>query len=281
MLKNILAPTDGSKASLVSIDYAINVAKIFDAKIIGLSVVDIKRLAGPFIHDIGTSIGGMVPYGHFRDTIEKMLNVAADTALIQLEGKCKDNGIQYELKKEEGIITKEIMSVVVDNNIDLIAMGKTGEHTQWSDALLGSNLESVVRQTHKPVLVTTEQTVPITNMLVAYDGSEYASRALRIGGEIASRMQIPVTILYVSDDKKEISKELSDAEELIKPYDVNVKTSIESGEPVKTILDKYKDGNYDILVMGAYGHSKIRELILGSTTVQLMRKLECPLLICR
>ena len=279
MKKKILTPTDGSKASLVSIDYAVDIAKLFDAKITGLSVIDIKRLTGPFIHDIGTSIGGMVPYGSFRETIENMLNIAAESALIELEGKCKAKDIQYELKKVEGIITKEITKLA--NDVDLISMGRTGDHTQWSDTLLGSNLESVVRQTHKPVLVTSEKNITITKMLIAYGGSECAGKALNIGCEIAGRMQIPVTILTVGDDKEQVSKILSDAEKLIKQHKVDYETSSANGDPVDVILNRYAEGHYNILVMGAYGHSKIRELVLGSTTAKLMRNVECPILICR
>lgn len=279
MLKKILIPTDGSKASLVSIDYAVNLAKLFGAKIIGLSVIDIKRLAGPFMHDIGTSIGGMVPYGSFRDTIETMLDSTADTALLQLEERCREKGVECELKKEEGIITKEIAKLAAD--ADMISMGKTGEHREWSDALLGSNLESVVRQTHKPVLAVSEKAAPLTRMLVAYDGSEYAGKALNIGGEIASMMQIPVTILSIGDEKEKTMRILSDAERLIKPYNIDFKIISEKGDPVNAILSRYTEGHYDILAMGAYGHSKIRELILGSATVQIMRKVECPILICR
>jgi nucleotide-binding universal stress UspA family protein len=56
---------------------------------------------------------------------------------------------------------------------------------------------------------------------------------------------------------------------------------LEDGDTVDAILGFCKKGSYDLLVIGAYGHSKIRELILGNTTVQLMRKVTCPVLLCR
>lgn len=279
MLKKILVPTDGYKASVVSIDYAINIAKLFDAQIIGLSVIDIKRLTGPFIQDLGTSIGGMVPYVNFKDTLEDMLKAAADTALMQLEEKCKEKEVSYELKKEEGIISSEITKLSADT--ELIVMGKTGEHTKWVDGLLGSNLESVVRRTHKPILVASEEFIEVTKILAAYDGSEFAGKAIKMSGEIANKMKIPMTILTVGDKKEETAKNIQKAVELIKPFNVEFDTIIESGDPVDIIFDKFKDGHYNMLVMGAYGHSKIRELIVGSTTVQLMRKIACPLLISR
>jgi len=279
MLKNIVIPTDGSKASLVSIEYSLNIAKLFGAKVTGLSVIDIRRLAGPFIHDIGTSIGGMVPYGSFMDTIKDMLNSAADTALLNLENMCKEKDVPFELKKEEGIITRLISEAAAD--ADLIAMGKTGEHSEWSDALLGSNLESVVRQAHKPILITSEKHTPMTKLLVAYDGSDIAGKALKASAEIAGKMQLPGTVLCVGFGKEKIEELSSRAEQIFKPYSVDFKMSFENGEPENVVLNKFNEGGYDFMAMGAYGHSKIRELILGSTTVHIMRKVDAPLLICR
>ncbi len=279
MLKKILVPTDGYKSSVIATEYATNIAKLFNAEIIGLSIIDTKKLTAPFIHDLGTSIGGMVPFGQFRSTLEEMLKSIADTALMQLEEACKEKDVKYSLKKEEGVIAREITKHSMDT--ELITMGKTGEQTKWSDGLLGSNLESVVRLTHKPILVTSEKQIETTKILVAYDGSKFAGKALKMGGEIASKMQIPLTILTVCDDKDEASNIISKGLEYIKPFDLEHNDIIESGDPVEIIFNKYKEGHYNLLVMGAYGHSKIRELIVGSTTVQLMRRIECPLLISR
>ncbi len=279
MLKKILVPTDGYKSSLISVDYAIDIAKLFDSEITGLSVIDIKRLRGPFIHDLGTTFGGMVPCGNFMETVSSMLQTAADAALTQLEEKCKENGVKYKLKKETGVITKEIANQAIE--ADLIAMGKTGEHTEWSDQLLGSNVEAVVRQTHKPVLVASETLVKPTKILVAYDGSEYADKALNIGAEIDAKMEKPMTLLTVNDDEKKAADIVAKGAEILKPRNVEFDTIIEKGDPAIVIFDKYMQGHYNMLVMGAYGHSKIRELVIGSTTAQLMRKIDCPMLISR
>lgn len=279
MLTKILVPTDGYQSSIIATEYATDIARFFDAEIMGISVIDTKRLTAPLIHDLGTSIGGMVPFGQFRSTLEEMLTSVADSALVQLEEACKEKGVKYSLKKEEGVIAREITKHAKD--AELIAMGRTGEHTKWADGLLGSNLESVVRLTHKPILVASEDHMETTKILVAYDGSKFAEKALKMGGELANKMQIPITILTVSSDADDASKIISGALEHIKPFDVDHDSVVASGDPVDVIFNKYKDGHFNMLVMGAYGHSKIRELIVGSTTVRLMRKVKCPLLISR
>jgi len=95
MIKQILVPTDGSENSLTAADYAINLARLFNATIRGLFVKDVKILTGPLIHDIGTSIGGMVPYGTFNQTIREILESQADAALNQVEGKCTQSKVTF------------------------------------------------------------------------------------------------------------------------------------------------------------------------------------------
>ncbi|MCP4265256.1 MAG: universal stress protein [Candidatus Brocadiaceae bacterium] len=279
MFKTILVPIDSSDTSLVAVDYAIDLSRSFDSEIVGISIIDIKKLAGPFMRDLGTSIGGMVPYGDFQQNVRQFLEDTAKAALDELEGKCNTAGISFTRTTKEGVVGREIVESA--KRCDMISMGMAGEHAFWRDAFLGSNLESVVRQTHKPVLVTPEKYKKITKILVAYDASSFSSKALTAGADIAEQMKLPLTIVTVSDDKKAGEDILSQADDSLKDYKITYNKVLEGGETVSVILELCKGGSYDLLAMGAYGHSKIRELIIGNTTVQIMRKVDCPVLLCR
>lgn len=279
MFKTILVPIDTSDTSLVAVDYAIELSKSFNSEIVGISIIDVKKLAGPFMRDLGTSIGGMVPYADFQQNVRKFLEDTARAALDELEGKCNSANVPCTREIKEGVVSREIVESA--KRCDIISMGMAGEHAFWRDALLGSNLESVARQTHKPVLVTPEKYKKITKILVAYDGSSFSAKALKAGAEIAQQMHLPLTVITVSDDKKSGENILTQATENLKDYDITHDKMLESGDTVNNVLNLCGKGSYDLLVMGAYGHSKIRELILGSTTIQLMRKANCPVLLCR
>lgn len=282
MIKLILVPTDGSENSLTAADYAINLARLFNAGIRGLFVKDVKVLTGPLIHDIGTSIGGMVPYGTFNQTVREMMESQADATLNLLEGKCSQAGIPFRREVREGVVSHEIIKSADD--CDLISMGKMGAHAEWRDVFLGTNVEFVVRQTHKPVLITPSEFKPFTKMLIAYDGSSFADKALRSGAEIAQPMKLPVTVVFVADKKEEASETLSKAKTLLESYNLTVNTVAKEGtDHAKGILElcNDEDEKFDILVMGAYGHSRLQEMILGSTTVRVMRSTNCPILLSR
>jgi nucleotide-binding universal stress UspA family protein len=279
MFKTILVPIDSSDTSLVAVDYAIDLSRSFDSEIVGISIIDIKKLAGPFRRDLGTSIGGMVPYADFQQNVRQFLEDTARAALDELEGKCNSAGISFTRTTKEGVVGKEIVESA--KRCDMISMGMAGEHAFWRDAFLGSNLESVVRQTHKPVLVTPEKYKKITKILVAYDASSFSTKALTACADIAEQMKLPLTVVTVSDDKKVGEDILSQADENLKDCKITYDKVLKDGETVSAILELCKEGSYDLLAMGAYGHSKIRELILGNTTVQIMRKVSCAVLLCR
>jgi len=279
MFKTILVPIDSSDTSLVAVDYAIDLSRSFNSEIEGISIIDIKKLAGPFMRDLGTSIGGMVPYGDFQQKVRQFLEDTARAALDELEGKCKSAEIPFTRTMKEGVVSKEIVESA--KRCDMISMGMAGEHAFWRDTLLGSNLESVVRQTHKPVLVTPEKYKKITKILVAYDASSFATKALTAGADIAQQMKLPLTVVTVSDDEKAGEEILSQADDNLKDCNITYDKVLKGGETVDVILDICEKGSYDLLAMGAYGHSKIRELIIGNTTVQIMRKVNCTVLLCR
>ncbi len=279
MFKTILVPIDSSDTSLVAVDYAIDLSRSFNSEIAGISIIDIKKLAGPFMRDLGTSIGGMVPYGDFQQNVRQFLDDTAHAALDELEGKCNSAGISFTRTMKEGVVSKEIVESA--KGCDMISMGMAGEHAFWREAFLGSNLESVVRQTHKPVLVTPEKYKKITKILVAYDASSFSTMALIAGADIARQMKLPLTVVTVSDDKKAGDDILAQADESLKDFDIAYDKVLKDGETVSAILKFHEEGSYDLLAMGAYGHSKIRELIIGNTTVQIMRKVNCAVLLCR
>lgn len=282
MIKQILVPTDGSENSLTAADYAISIACLFKASIRGLFVKDIKVLTGPLIHDIGTSIGGMVPYGTFNETIREMLESQADAALNQVEGKCIKSGVPFSREIREGVVSREIIKSAEKD--DMITMGKMGIHAEWRDVFLGTTVEFVVRQTHKPVLITPTEFKPFSKMLIAYDGSSFADKALQSGAEIAQPMKLPVTVVCVADKEDEAIKTLSKAKTFLESYKVTIETIVKGGhDHAGGILNvcNDEDRGFDILVMGAYGHSRLQEMILGSTTVRVMRNTNCPILLCR
>ena len=74
---------------------------------------------------------------------------------------------------------------------------------------------------------------------------------------------------------------LREASAYLEPHQLDVKTILEKGNSVEGILKAAEREGCDLIVMGAYGHSRVRELFLGSTTDGILREAKSPVLLYR
>ena len=279
MFQNILLPTDGSDYSRTALEYGIYIAKKLDARLTGLHVIDIKVLQGPVLNDICSS-ASLSPGPEFFSVIEKALEARADNILREFRERCEKQGLKADVKKGMGIIDEEIIRE--GQAVDLILLAQRGEHYPLSrSVLLGSTAEAVVRKSGKPVLVTPVKFVEIESMGVAYDGSPPAERALKIAAELSDRAQWPLTVLIVTDQAK-LSAELSaKVEAALDDYVIDKDIIVLGGKEEKEILKFIEEGAVELMLMGTHGHSRFKELLLGSTTSHVVRKSRIPVLLTR
>jgi len=189
-------------------------------------------------------------------------------------------GVDFTLIKGNG----NPVEIICDKSklVDLVIMGARGEFEKWSDKMLGATLEATTRLNIKPIFITQRSYREINKILIAYDGSENASKALTYGAYFASQLNTPLTVLNVGHSEEDARSILSEALEYLSVYDIpSIQDKYVEGEPSEKIVENAKSLKADLIVMGSYGHSRIREAILGSTTVQVMRKSPVPILMTK
>ena len=132
-------------------------------------------------------------------------------------------------------------------------------------------------------MVTPEAFRPISRILAAYDGSAHASKALHEATELAQALKAELVLLTVSenDDQKRATEISKDAVELVRPHGIQALDLVVKGKPATAILENARDERCDLIVVGAYGHSRIREMIVGSTTAQIITKSKIPVMLVR
>jgi len=168
-----------------------------------------------------------------------------------------------------------------ESDADLVIIGKRGEGADFAKLHLGSNLERVVRVCHKPVLVTSRAFRPINSLLIAFDGGESAMKAVR---HIAHGVLFPGTVchlLTVGNRTDQAERNLENAAAILRKAGYEVETGIRPGQADSVIAAKVEIDRIELLVMGAYGHSRIRSLIIGSTTSEMIRSCLVPVMLFR
>jgi len=151
-------------------------------------------------------------------------------------------------------------------------------------------------------------------VLVPLDGSEHSYRALEIAVQIAKKFEAKITLIHVYSvgirpvvmpepttltpvgipvmaptDVSKIAEAtrkagaaiLADGEEKVKAEGIEVEALLKEGHSVQEIIKTAKEGSFDLIVIGARGISKIREIILGSVSDGVVHNAPCPVLVVK
>jgi nucleotide-binding universal stress UspA family protein len=279
MIKSVLLAVDGSAFTEPVIQYGIEIARKFDAYLRILTVIDIR------IFEWAVAIGvegfaPIIPSSGYQEESQKLLDQKAEEVLKKTEKILNKSNVKFELDKESG----NPIDVICDKArlVDLVVMGARGEFAKWSDKMLGATLEATTRLSIKPVFICPKSYRQLKKIMVSYDGSENACKALSVAAHFAAELDLPLMILTVHESSDEAQMILKEATEYLSPHHIpHTETRHAKGEAVEKIVQISQEENIDLIVMGSYGHSRIREAILGSTTVQTMRKVNIPLLLAR
>jgi nucleotide-binding universal stress UspA family protein len=281
MYQNILLCTDGSPNATAAMEYAIWLAKKLTARVLALHITDIRLLEGPMVTDFMGALGAQ-PYTELLPRLREIHEEKAAVILDAAARAARNAGVPCETHSQAGTLLPTMLEY--ERRADLVVLGRLGEHAQWAtDETLGSSVERMVRASIKPCLVVPTEVRPLRHLLVAYDGSVESRKALLAGLELAKRLGAKVTLVTVAqlDHEESAAKVLQEAHRLAEEQKLEVHAQLSHGVAETEILNMAEQSEADLIVMGAYGHNRIREFILGSTTSHVLRKATVPVLLVR
>lgn len=283
-MSTILACTDGSAYAPSIYDHSAWAARRLGADVHVLHMLEHPPAAAPSdasgIIGIDTSeelLAEIVTLAEAqgRAAQAKARAILAD-ARRQLEGK----GVaRVELEQRHGVLVDSIGDF--EAKADMVVIGKRGEHADFARLHLGSNLERVVRICRHPVLIAARAFRPIQRVLLAYDGSPSVLKAVAYLQESPLMQGLDVHLVRAGRIDDTARYYLEETAASLRAAGQTVTTHALPGSPETVIADLAKSASIDLLLMGAYGHSRLRELIVGSTTSALIRKVALPVLVFR
>lgn len=287
-MKNILLCTDGSSFAENIYKYGAWFATQFNAQIKILSVTDIRSQQVANTGNLSGSIG----LGACEKLLNELVNLEHERAKInnQRARLILDNAAQT--LKAEGVEDFNLIhktGFLVDclhefeENSDLILLGQRGEAADFAPGHLGANVDRIVRSSRKPCLVTPSEFKPIERILLAYDGSATGKKILKFLANSSAFQNLEIHLLTVAKDSSDpkATARLDEAKQSLERAKYQPVCSLLEGESEKAIAEYVKEQDISLLLMGAYGHSRIRHLVIGSTTAQLLRSSNIPLLLFR
>ena len=220
----------------------------------------------------------------FNDQDERVVEHRAEEDRRQTEVFASFLRRAQSVAARAGTITRtgEIQSELLTaaRATDLVMLGR-GYHP--SETLLGSVTGAIVRHAGRPVLVVPEWRVPLKRIAVAYDGSLGADRALAAAAELASswRGERPeIALIAITHHDHDSLEFLEPARRYLNTCDLPYTTRTAAGDPAVLINALALSEDASLLCAGAFGHSLLREALLGSTTQTILASWTRALLLC-
>jgi len=273
MYKNILVHA-GPPLATGTARVAAHLAKTFEAKLIGVACSGIELLLAPGLVETGSETLAR----HLMDKID-----AASSALVSLEALAREEGVaSVETRRTNGNAEKELTEQMAF--ADLVVVGQGGGRRRWRDGWR-TLPQQLLRNASRPVLVVPDGFAAGTcgqRIVIAWDESAAAVRAVCAALPILRQARVVEAVTYSTDDGFNMPGELEALSRYLASHDIYARTTflrarsnVDIGD---ALLGHVKSSGADLLVLGGYGHSRLRELLIGSVSTTVMRDMRVPAL---
>ncbi|WP_417660846.1 universal stress protein [Pseudomonas sp.] len=283
-MTHVMACIDNSQSSLAVCDYAAWASQQLAAPLTLLHVLDEEKY--PATADLSGNIG----LGSREHLLEELATLDAKRARLALEQgqhmleNAKERTLNFgavspQLKQRHGHLVESLSEL--QDDIRLLVIGKVGEDSARDACTLGRQIEAVVRTIHRPILITANSYKKPETVMLAFDGSPTAQKTVQMLAASPICQGLPIHLVMVATDSADNRDVLGKAADVLLSAGFDVKTQIRSGD-VEAVLHGYQaEQGIDLLVMGAYGHSRIRQFLVGSTTTTMLRTATIAVLLLR
>ena len=284
MSNNIIALVDGSIYSHSVCDHAAWVARKTDMAVELVHVLGRREMLGD------QDLSGSIALGARSSILNELTKLDEQRAkLVGERGRAILEDAEAILRKagvahvQARLRRGDLLETIADREEEasMIVVGKRGEAADFAKGHLGSNLERLIRGSHKPVLVASRAFREIKKVMLAFDGGSSSVKAAEYiaDGTLFDGLHVHlVTVGSPSSDHQQI---LEQAMAKLQSAGREASYSLHQGQPEQVLAKLVEEESHDLVVMGAYGHSRIRSLIIGSTTTATVRSCKVPLLLMR
>ncbi|RJE80122.1 universal stress protein [Paracoccus sp. JM45] len=285
MTQNIIALVDGSGYAASVCEHAAWVSQLTGAPVQLLHVMGRRDAAGP------QDLSGAIRLGARTALLDELAKLDSQRARIANEAGRALLDDARQLTEGAGattVTTRLEQGDLIDRTVGheaadtaMIVIGKRGTAADFAKGHLGSNLERIVRSARKPVLVASRAFKPIRKVLVAFDGGASSMKAVEHIAANPIFADLTIDLAMAGNANNNAQTALEEALLRLRAAGLNAYSSLLEGAADTALSAKIESEGYDLLVMGAYGHSRIRSMIIGSTTTQMLIACKVPVLLFR
>lgn len=277
----VLCCVDGGKYTQAIMDYAVYIANNMNLPLRLLNVVEHNHNAKK------VDLTGNIGLGAKEDVLEKLVQEEATESKCAIQaGKELLKSLKEQISPlcKNEIITSQVHGEILENIIEfeedtaILIIGLNSHDKE----LVGDNVKDIIKSIHKPVLLVNNEFAEPNKLLVAYNGSNESRKLLEeTSNNPVFKKDALRTIINLSKHESSSRELLNEAKNIYARNNITVETYAARGESPVLITDYFEKENFDILCMGAFGHSWIKQLVLGSFTEKVLTGMKKPILLYR
>lgn len=200
--------------------------------------------------------------------------------LNRLRQRAMEAGVNFtDTRQRHGSLEETLAEQ--EAGVRMFVLGRRGEAAEHTHRDIGRHVERVVRSLHKPIFTVTDAFREPRRALLAFDGSAVTRRGVELIAACPLFRDMPMHLLMSGKPVQEAPKHFAAAKAKLEAAGLEVPAALLPGDPESIIARYVFEQEIDILIIGAYSHSPLRSLLLGSKTTDLLRASRIPTLLLR
>ena len=283
-MKKIIGCIDGSAMAQSVCDAAIWASQRLHATMLLLHTIEKEAQHG------ADDLSGAIGLGASTALLEEMAALDAKRAELALQlgknmlsaaaARAAEQGVeQLEQKQRHGDLLESLTDL--EDEARLIVLGRSGEGHQGSFSALGSHVEQLIRQLHTPLLIVPKAFSAPRNFMLAYDGRDTADRAVQRIMQSELLKALPCHLVTVKNKVDAQQEKFEQTRALLEGEGFAVTAEVLEGNIFDSLARYKSEHDIDLLLIGAFAHSKIRQFFLGSNTLRMIESASKPLIVLR
>jgi len=283
-MTHVMACIDGSPQAAAVCDCSAWASKRLGAPLTLLHVLDRQQ------YPVSGDLSGIIGLGSREFLLQELATLDEKRAKLALEegrmmlDSARQRAIsagvaQPECRQRHGDLVESLRDL--QDETRLLVIGRQGEDSGDAIQHIGSQLENVIRTMQRPILVAPGDFSAPQSVMLAFDGSATSRKGVEMLAGSPLFKGMPIHLVMVAADTADNQAQLENARGVLTAAGFNVEIAIRAGEVEPTLHAYQAEHGIDLLVMGAYGHSRIRQFFVGSTTTNMIRTTSTPLLLLR
>lgn len=275
MIKRILVGLGNLVYARSATAKAIELAKLHDAQLTGVTLFDAGRLekTGP------VPIGA----GHLaKELREERLDTASGViaaAEVHFASRCQTAGVDYTLQRETGDPLAALVSLTRYHDLVICGLQSLFEHGVVDEP--PDELATLVREGVRPLLAVADADRPIRRVLIAYSGSMESAKTMRRFIHLRMWPEARMRIVTFHHDPPTGGQLLDMAADYCQAHGFHLETECVPARPRDGVLAYAEDWSADLIVLGNSAKSMLRRRLFGETALFVMRNSRLPLFLAQ